>query len=1158
MQLIGKLLGDPNKRDLKAIQPLVDKINALESAMKKLSDAELAAKTAEFRSQLALSLKGGMVLENELVKLFREVLTKVEPQSDFCTDADLHTAVIEYREALERRRDLEHDLKENLQVTLSECFEQAYEKLSPKLNRLRVTAAMQLVSQRQETPDAAQYPKKATLSLLEEIEPTIKKVAEEIQNDAFDAAWERFEPMQSPTHSKEDSADKRLESLLGTILRNLQPELVALKAEQMDTQLPELVKRHRMGKTLEDLLPEAFAVVREVGRRTIKMRHYDVQLIGGVVLHQGKIAEMRTGEGKTLVATLPVYLNALTGKGVHVVTVNDYLARRDAEWMGNIYKFLGLTVGIIVNAVDPISPERRAAYQADITYGTNNEFGFDYLRDNMATSLDQTVQRDLNYAIVDEVDNILIDEARTPLIISGQGQESTDQYAKFAGWTRYLKPELDYTIEEKTRTVILTEAGIEKIEQLAGVKNIYDESNLDLTRYMENAIKAEIIFKRDKDYIVKDGEVIIVDEFTGRQMPGRRYSEGLHQAIEAKEGVTVQRENHTLATITFQNFFRLYKKLAGMTGTALTEAEEMHKIYNLDVIVIPTHKPMIRQDAADLIYRTGEAKYRAVVEEIKACYEKGQPVLVGTTSVENSEHLSHMLNMKGVPHNVLNAKHHEREAQIVAQAGRSGTVTIATNMAGRGTDILLGGNPQGYFDSILRKYAEHVDFIHDMPERNEDERAEKEEAIQDYLANMTDAEKDALFQQKIRECEEDHKRVVALGGLHIIGTERHESRRIDLQLRGRAGRQGDPGSSRFYLALDDELMRRFAADRVAKIMERVGMEEDTPLESRLVSNFIESAQTKVEGYNFDIRKHVVDYDDVIAKQREVIYADRRAVLERADMHERILNMIQAEVAKLVNIYIPGNVVTEDEQLENLFQALEVWVHIPDEMVPENIHAVRREELKQKLTDLVIDHYEKRAQQIEEQQEALKAENPDIRIFTIRDLERSYTLQIVDRLWMDHIDSLDVMRAGIGFRSIGQRDPLVEFKNEAFRMFDDLKQAIQHYIVDSLLKLLRNDFTITIQRPEPQRKTPRNVRTNVDEIAKASGQAKSDATEERTKGSARKSGSGRNGTGQNSAGPRGAARAPVTTATRPTGPTKVGRNDPCPCGSGKKYKKCHGA
>ncbi len=496
--------------------------------------------------------------------------------------------------------------------------------------------------------------------------------------------------------------------------------------------------------------------MREAGWRTIQMRHYDVQMIGGVVLHQGKIAEMKTGEGKTLVATLPAYLNALTGKGVHIVTVNDYLARRDAEWMGHIYKFLGLTVGIVVNAVEPQSAERRAAYNADITYGTNNEYGFDYLRDNMVVALEQQVQRELNYAIVDEVDNILIDEARTPLIISGQGQEFTDHYIQFARWAPRLQPETDYTIEEKTRTVILTEAGIEKIEKLAGVKNIYSEENLDLTRYMENAIKAHIIFKRDKDYIVKDDEVIIVDEFTGRQMPGRRYSEGLHQAIEAKEGVRVQRENHTLATITFQNYFRLYEKLAGMTGTALTEAEELHKIYKLDVISIPTHKPMIREDLPDLIYRTTDGKFRAVSEEIKELHAQGQPVLVGTTSVEISEHLSELLDMQGIPHNVLNAKHHEREAQIVAQAGRSGAVTIATNMAGRGTDILLGGNPAGYFDTILRKHAEHVDFIREMPEEDEDDLAEKEEAIQQYIANMSEEEKNEVLQVKIRECEEDH------------------------------------------------------------------------------------------------------------------------------------------------------------------------------------------------------------------------------------------------------------------------------------------------------------------------------------------------------------------------------------------------------------------
>ncbi len=822
MQLLGKMLGDPNKKDLKAIQPLVDKINALEPAIEKLSDEELAAKTEEFRAQLYLYLKGGMVLEDELVKLFQEALEKVEPRANKCSDAQLHAAMTEPRQVIERKRDPEYYLQDHLQDTLSESFEKAYENLNPVLDSLRIAAALDLVNERQERPDDAKDPQQATLNLLKEIEPALNEIDDEYLEEAFKKAWPRFEEARRNAPEKESAADERLGQLLDDILDKLQEELVAVKAEQMDELIPEMVKRYKTGKTLDDLLPEAFAVVREAGRRTIRMRHYDVQLIGGVVLHQGKIAEMRTGEGKTLVATLPAYLNALPGQGVHIVTVNDYLASRDAEWMGHIYKFLGLTVGVIVNAVEPQTPQRRAQYHADITYGTNNEFGFDYLRDNMVGSLEQMVQRDLNYAIVDEVDNILIDEARTPLIISGQGQESTDHYRQFAQWARRLKPESDYTIEEKTRTVILTEDGIEKIEKMAGITNIYEEGNIELTRYMENAIKAEVIFKRDKDYIVKDGEVLIVDEFTGRQMPGRRYSEGLHQAIEAKENVKVQRENHTLATITFQNFFRLYEKLAGMTGTALTEAEELHKIYKLDVMVIPTHKPMIRQDLSDLIYRTTEAKYMAVVEEIKELHEKkiyqldedgqpvldedgqpvldedgepivlakGQPVLIGTTSVENSEYLSNLLDKQGIAHNVLNAKHHEREAQIVAQAGSLGAVTIATNMAGRGTDIVLGGNPAGYRDSLLRKHAEQVDFIRDMPERNTDEHDEKEEAIQQYIENMKEEEINKLLRQKELECEEDHKRVVELGGLRIIGTERHESRRIDNQLRGRAGRQG--------------------------------------------------------------------------------------------------------------------------------------------------------------------------------------------------------------------------------------------------------------------------------------------------------------------------------------------------------------------------------
>jgi preprotein translocase subunit SecA len=1142
MQLLGKMLGDPNKKELKAIQPLVDEINELEEEMQRLSDEELAAKTSEFRARLALYLKGGLVLEDELLKLFREALNTVEPLAEKCSEEQLRAALTEHRQEIERKRDPAYTLRDHLRDTLSDCFEKSYDSLSPLLNSLRVNRAMDRAEETQEWPDEAKNPQQATLALLKKAEPLLEEIDDDLMAEAFQKAWPKFEEARNAAPDKEEGADERLEALLGDILRRLQPEIVALRAEQMDELLPEMVKRYRNGETLDDLLPEAFAVVREAGKRTIGMRHYDVQLIGGIVLHQGKIAEMKTGEGKTLVATLPCYLNALTGKGVHVVTVNDYLARRDAEWMGKIHRFLGLTVGVIVNAVQPQTPERRAAYLADITYGTNNEFGFDYLRDNMVTSLDQTVQRELNFAIVDEVDNILIDEARTPLIISGAGQESTDMYAKFARWATRLKPEEDYTVEEKTRTVMLTDSGITKLEQMAGVKNIYEE-NSDLPRYMENAIKAQVIFQRDKDYIVKNGEVIIVDEFTGRQMPGRRYSEGLHQAIEAKEGVTVQRENHTLATITFQNFFRLYNKLAGMTGTAITEAEELNKIYHLDVVVIPTNKPMIRVDQPDYIYRTAEGKFNAVVEEIKRRHELGQPVLVGTTSVEISEYLSHKLEMEGIEHNVLNAKHHEREAQIVAQAGRSGAVTIATNMAGRGTDILLGGNPEGYFESILRKHAENVDFIREMPETNAEERAEKEEAIQQYIENMTEEEKEEIFAAKKRECEEDHKRVVELGGLYIIGTERHESRRIDLQLRGRAGRQGDPGESRFFLSLEDELLRRFGGERVSRFMEIAGMGDDIPLENKMVSRLIEQSQTRVEGYNFDIRKNVVEYDDVIAKQREVIYADRRAVLERADMHGRVLEMIRNEITKIVNNHIPGNMVDDEEQLDELFNVLENWMTIPDEVLPENIHAIRKTELTNNLVDAFIKHYEACGEQLKQ----LAADNPGQNIPTIGDIERAFTLQVLDRLWMDHIDALDVMRASIGFRSIGQRDPLVEFKNEAYLMFENLKAQIQHYIVDQLMRLTKNGITITVKAPAPpKRKNQRPLRTNADAIARASGQAKSDERD-LPRLTSRRQGPSNRQNGQ---------RPANSSSPRPSG--RIGRNDPCPCGSGKKYKKCHGA
>ncbi|HEX7734561.1 MAG TPA: preprotein translocase subunit SecA [Ktedonobacteraceae bacterium] len=1143
MQLLGKMLGDPNKKELKLIQPLIDKINDLEEEIQALSDEELTAKTQEFRKQLALHLKGGLVLEDELLALFREALNKVEPLAEKCSAEQIRAALSEHRREIEHKRDPEYMLRDHLRDTLSDCFEKTYESLSPALNAARVAAAMDLAEESQEWPDEAERPQLATLGLLKKVEPLLEQVDEDIQIEAFKKAWLKFDEARKVAPDKEEGTDERLEGLLGDILRRVQHELVALRAEEMDELLPEIVKRYKSGKALDDLLPEAFAVVREAGKRTIHMRHYDVQLVGGVVHHQGKIAEMRTGEGKTLVATLPAYLNGLTGKGVHIVTTNDYLARRDAEWMGQIHRFLGLTVGVIVNAVSPQTDERRAAYQTDITYGTNNEFGFDYLRDNMVSSLDQTVQRDLNYAIVDEVDNILIDEARTPLIISGAGQESTEMYAKFARWAPRLKAEEDYTVEEKTRTVILTDSGITKIEQLSGVKNLYEE-NSDLPRYMENAIKAQVIFHRDKDYIVKDGEVIIVDEFTGRQMPGRRYSEGLHQAIEAKEGVTVQRENHTLATITFQNFFRLYNKLSGMTGTAMTEAEELNKIYSLDVVQIPTNKPMIREDQSDYIYRTAEGKYDAIIAEIKECHEQGQPVLVGTTSVEISEYLSQKLEREGIEHNVLNAKHHEREAHIIAQAGRSGAVTIATNMAGRGTDIVLGGNPEGYFEAILRKHAEQVDFIRDMPESNAEERAEKAEAIQEYLANMTEEEKEELFRVKKLECDEDHERVVDLGGLYIIGTERHESRRIDLQLRGRSGRQGDPGESRFYLSLEDELMRRFGGDRVSRIMEMAGMGDDIPLENKMVSRLIEQSQTRVEGYNFDMRKNVVEYDDVIAKQREVIYADRRAVLEHADMHERVLSMIRGEVTQIINEHIPSNMVEDEEQLEKLFTVLENWMVIQDELLPENMHAVRRGDLTKKLTDAFVEHYEARGKQLDQ----LAEDNPGLGVPTLRDVERAYTLQVLDRLWMDHIDALDVMRASIGFRSIGQRDPLVEFKNEAYTMFENLKGQIQRYIVEQLLRLTKNDITITVKPPEPPKRKggPRPLRTNADAIARASGQAKADEAEvPRTP--SRRQGPNRQQNGR-----------AQSVNSNPRQLNKVGRNDPCPCGSGKKYKKCHGA
>src|SRR5438270_5264811 len=769
MQLLGKLLGDPNKRDLKVIQPLIDKINAFEPAMQKLSDDELAAKTAEFRSQLFLHLKGGMVLEDELVKLFREALTAIEPYAKKSTNERLHAAISEYRQALERRRAPEQHLRDHLQDTLSECFETGYELLSPALNSLRATAAMDRAEETQKWPDEAKDPQRATLSLLKEIEPALKEIDDDELSEAFQAAWPHVEEARRNAPNKEEGADDRLERLLGEILRQLQPEIAAIKAEAMDKLVPEMVKRYRTGKTLEDVLPEAFAAVREAGWRRIKMRHYDVQLIGGVVLHQGKISEMKTGEGKTLVATLPVYLNALTGKGVHVVTVNDYLAKRDAEWMGEIYKFLGLTVGVIVHGLD--DEQRKQAYDCDVSYGTNKELGFDYLRDNMKYRMEDMVQRGHIYAIVDEVDSILIDEARTPLIISGRLDDRSDFYNTMDTFIPKLD-KADYEVDEKQRTVSMTEAGMEKMERAlraAGqVKSdsLYDVENVSVVHHVNQALRAHKLFQRDKDYIVRNGEVVIIDEFTGRMMPGRRYSEGLHQALEGKERQPIQPENQTLASITFQNYFRMYEKLAGMTGTAMTEADEFIDIYNLEVIEVPTNMPMVRLDDDDEVYRTGAEKYRSVLALINECKERGQPVLVGTTSIEKSEQLAEMLRKQGwEAHDfsdpnafsalysgddgatkakvfaILNARYHEQEAYIIAQAGVPGAITIATNMAGRGTDIPLGGNAE------MRMRQE----LHDVEDAGEREGRIAE--IKDQVARLKE-------------------KALAAGGRYVRGTER--------------------------------------------------------------------------------------------------------------------------------------------------------------------------------------------------------------------------------------------------------------------------------------------------------------------------------------------------------------------------------------------------
>src|SRR5947208_4061168 len=853
-------------------------------------------------------------------------------------------------------------------------------------------------------------------------------------------------------------------------------------------------RKYREQEALNEILPEAFAVVREASMRTTGMRHFDVQMIGGLVLHQGKIAEMRTGEGKTLVATLPSYLNALTGRGVHVITVNDYLASRDAEWMGQIHRFLGLTVGCIQNDMDDF--ERQTAYNADITYGTNNEFGFDYLRDNMKYDLATCVQHGHYHAIVDEVDSILIDEARTPLIISGPSEESTDKYYQANAIIPQLvrgeeleenKKTGDYVVDEKNHSAVLTEDGVDKAERLLGVGNLYDPGNMELLHCVEQALKAHTLYRLDHQYVVQDGEVIIVEDFTGRLMKGRRWSDGLHQAVEAKEGVKIERENQTLATITLQNYFRLYEKLSGMTGTAETEAAEFHSTYKLDVIVIPTHRPMVRSDHSDVIYRTLPEKWDAVIEEIKDCHERGQPALVGTVSVENSELIARRLQREAVPHNVLNAKYHEREAEIVAQAGRKGAVTIATNMAGRGTDILLGGNP----DFMAREFLKEQEL--DPDEANE-------------------SQWQGEFNKAKRIVEAEHKQVVSLGGLHILGTERHESRRIDNQLRGRSGRQGDPGSSRFFLSLEDDLMRIFAGDKVKALMARLGMEEGVSIESKMVSKRIASAQKSVEGRNFETRKHLLEYDDVMNKQRETIYGLRRQLMEEPDQREYLLGETGAArdlLADLTKQYLDPNAPPDDWDIENYKVQIQTIYALDPEAEGIDFQKSAPEEIEEFIWDKLKGKYAEKEKQIGEE--------------AMRTYERIIMLNIIDAQWKDHLLALDHLKQGIGLVGYGQKDPLVEYKKESFDMFQAMLDRIDTSTVRSLfnLQVVSEQEPTELQRRRAARRTSMNF-TGPNQGAAPAGEE--------------------------------AGKAKPVVRDQP----KVGRNDPCPCGSGKKDKKCHGA
>ena len=924
-----------------------------------------------------------------------------------------------------------------------------------------------------------------------------------------------------------------------------------------------LEKEHydALQEVLDEILPEAFAVAREAGRRVLNMRHFDVQLIGGMILHKGTIAEMKTGEGKTLVATLPVYLNALSGRGVHVVTVNDYLAKRDSEWMGKLYRFLGLTVGVIVHDLD--DEERRAAYAADVTYGTNNEFGFDYLRDNMKFDLKDCVQRGHNYAIVDEVDSILIDEARTPLIISGASEESTDKYYKVNRIISKLEKgeELDvapgepaqltgdFVVDEKHRNITVTDEGWEKVEGLLGIGNIADPENWPLKHHVETAIKAHALYRKDVEYVNKDGEIIIVDEFTGRMMPGRRWSDGLHQAIEAKEGVKIERENQTLATITFQNYFRMFKKLAGMTGTAETEATEFDKIYKLEVVVIPTNKQLLRVENPDIVYRTEKEKYFAAADEIQQLNAKGQPILVGTTSIEKSERLSDLLKKKGVKHSVLNAKQHEREAEIVAQAGRKGMVTIATNMAGRGTDILLGGNSEFMAKQELVKKG-IAQQLRVAQGKIEGPQEDGQISVFYYNGNEytvpTDQWNEANARYKLH-TDKEHDEVTAVGGLHILGTERHESRRIDNQLRGRAGRQGDPGSSRFYLALEDDLMRIFAKEWISNLLQRLGMEEGVPIESKMISRRIETAQKAVEGQHFESRKHLLEYDDVMNKQREAVYGLRRRLLEGMDQKDLILeDYVSATLGELMDEYCPPKAHADDWNIKGLKDA--VFTRFGVDFIAEGVKPETLE--RQQLGDAIFEKLKERYEAKE------KLIGPD----AMRHHERMIMLSVIDQQWKDHLLSMDHLKEGIGLRGYGQHDPLVEYKKESFDMFEAMLQRFQEDTVRYLylMQILERppdaapggppsdapagqgpgDSGVPAHRDGDGngRRPPRMVSTSADELEEAFMRRKRRELEQ-----ARMAGAG--------------DAQQVQQVVRSQ--EKVGRNDPCPCGSGKKYKKCHG-